>query len=118
MKGQVSIETLIIVGVLLLLFVTVSVTTVLRNIQTDIIADNYAEQNLCKKLSLLISESYAHGPTSEIFVEAYTEVTIEDNEVKVGNNYCEIIGRIQDASLTEGKIRIKNITGVVQLENV
>ena len=85
-KGQISVETVILIGVLLLLFVVVSVTTVLRNVQTNIIADNYDELNLCKEMSMLISESYAHGPKSEVFIEAYTSVDIAENEVNVGSN--------------------------------
>lgn len=118
MKGQISIETVIMIGMLLLLFITVSITVVYRNVQTNIISENYDELNLCKEVSMLVSNSYAQGPKTEIFINANLSMEIIGNEVRVGNNYCQIMGKAADANLAVGKIRIKNATGVVQLENV
>ncbi len=117
-KGQISVETMVIVGVILVLFAVVSTTVVYRNIQSQIIDDNYQEFNLCEEVSMLITNSYSHGPKSEIFITSKLDIIIADNEVNVGSNYCQVIGKVNDVTLTAGIIRIKNVTGVVQLENI
>ena len=117
-KAQVSVETMAVVGIILILFAIVSTTVVYRNVQTQIIEDNYQEFNLCEEVSMLITNSYSHGPKSEIFITSDLDVIIAENEVQVGSNYCKVIGKVDDATLIAGVIRIKNVTGVVQLENV
>ena len=117
-KGQVSIETMVIVGVILILFAIVSTTVAYRNIQSQIIDENYKEFNLCSEISMLITNSYSHGPKSEIFVTSALDVRIQENEVHVGSNYCHVTGKVSDATLVAGIIRIKNVKGVVELENI
>ena len=117
-KGQISVETMAVVGIILILFAVVSTNVVYRNVQSQIIEDNYQEFNLCEEISMLITNSYSHGPKSEIFITSDLRVIIAENEVQVGSNYCRVIGKVKDVALTAGVIRIKNITGVVELENV
>ncbi|MFH1239800.1 MAG: hypothetical protein V1672_01160 [Candidatus Diapherotrites archaeon] len=117
-KGQVSVETMAVVGIILLLFAIVSTTVAYRNIQSQIIEENYNEFNSCSEISMLITNSYSHGPKSEIFVTSALDMIVQENEVHVGSNYCHVTGKVSDATLVAGIIRIKNINGVVQLENV
>lgn len=117
-KGQISVETMAVIGVILILFAIVSTSVVYRNIQSQIIEENYKEFNLCSEISMLITNSYSHGPKSEIFITSDLNIIVAENEVNVGSNYCQVIGKVNDATLTAGVIRIKNVTGVVELENV
>ena len=106
------------IGVLLILFSLISVMIVYKNIDIATTKTNYDELNLCNEIGMLVSNSFAQGLKNQILFNANKDVSIIGSEIRVGNNYCSFTGIANDVDLTAGLIRIKNIDGVVVVENV
>lgn len=117
-KGQVSVEMVFFVVVLFLLFALVLFTVMGQNMDLQLFESNSSEVSVCNRLSYLISSVYAAGPKQELsyFLEKDANIGV-GNLIMVGKVYCTFIGEASSVNLFAGNLSVKDLNGVVVLQN-
>lgn len=122
-KGQVPLEIILAISVILICLTFIYVTASVRNIQKDELMRVYANDSRCIKIALAISNVYSSGPRSRLLFEIDKNAFIGDKNVTISENgqvaaYCEFPAKVQPVQLGIGKVEAKNVSGKVVLSNV
>jgi len=114
-SGQVSVETLIAVFIVLIFFAVILVQTSIIGSAEIVAKETFSEKNNCLKLSNLISQTYTEGrgTHSEIYLDYNARVYSKEKMIKVNETYCYFIARTIDANLLVGNIILDN-NGIVR----
>jgi len=114
-SGQVSVETLVAVFVVLIFFVVVLVQASLINSSGEIVESSFSEKNSCLKLSHLISQVYTEGKGSHatFYLDYDARIFGSERIVKVNEQFCYFIAITGDANLVVGDVEIDN-NGIVR----
>ena|SRR3989344_1835310 len=117
-KAQVSIETLMMIGVIIVFFISIVLFAFYKNIETRNTEDYLDRKDNCLKISGLISEAYTNGHGTLIISNTKYNITIED-ELLVDDNG---IGCYYHANILSSEIknnfRIRNLNNNIIIENV
>jgi len=113
-SGQVSVETLVAVFIVLIFFGIVLVQASIFGSSEVLAKETFEEQNSCLKFSHLISQVYTEGKGShaEIYLDHNAQVYSNGSVVRVGDHFCYFIAKTIDANLVSGNIILDN-NGVV-----
>lgn len=117
MKGQVSIEAFIAVGIILIFFVVSLVILGQINASATSIKTAAADWAACTKIANVVHEVFLQGPGTGIDLNVDADLNITYRAVYLGNVSCDFSAAVQNASLQKGRVRIFNKTGVVVLQN-
>ena len=117
-RGQVALETLVGVSIILILLIFVLFYTVVNNTASETIDENYKNENRCIKIDSIIRSIEANQGGNEVFVDMDADMTITGGVVYIGQKLCFFRGNVANASLTIGKTRIYDVNGVIYFENV
>ena len=117
-KGQVTIEVLSAVVILLLLFVAILFFALQKNSETDFIKKDYENQIVCQKISGLISYIYSNSKSTQITFALEKDANVFPTNVTIGNYYCFFSGRAQPVNLVKGNVKAQDINGLVVMQNV
>ena len=114
-SGQVSVETLVAVFVVLIFFAIVLMQASLINSSAQFAENTFSQKNSCLKLSHLISQVYTEGKGSHAtyYLDYDANVFATKRIVKINEQICYFIARTNDTNLTAGEIGIDN-NGIVR----
>ncbi len=117
MKGQVSIE--IVAGIVVLLFAFVLVTSYSyeRNLNIDAIQKSIESKADCRRIADVISSVYASGEKTSIEFYFEKDFNIMNGFVDVNGFFCNYYGIAEQKFVTKGNVIIKDLNGVVVIEN-
>jgi hypothetical protein len=118
MRAQVSVETLLAIAAIMILFILVLASVAFKNSQAEYYQTLFKNQSICNKLSLAISLSFASGKKNFSLFVLDNNATIYPHSIDIGNYSCDFIGTAIPTSLLQGTIKIKNNSGVVEFEQV
>lgn len=129
MNAQIAIETMLALGIILLVLATVSVFTLHNNIVVDAIDNEWEDLVLCQQAASVISNIYAAGNGSSwsatmnkcIFAYEDGSVILQDMNTETGclqtpgsaAALCSHFGRIREDSIVGGDFVIENVDGNV-----
>lgn len=116
-SGQVTVEVLAAVVILLMVFVGVLFFVLQKNSELDFIKTDYENQIVCQKLAGIISYIYSNSKTTEITFNIGKDANIFSNNITIGNYYCNFSGRAKPINLTKGNIKAVDVNGLVVLSN-
>ena len=119
-RGQVSVETLVAFIVVLIFFVIVLTQNSIIQQSGEIFSETYLNKGVCLGVAYALSETYASGTGTIMQFELERDVTINGSlrMVLIGQEQCQILARVNNATLTKGTIEIKNVDGVVSATQV
>ncbi len=118
--GQIAIETLFGVVIILLGAIFVSLNIMSWNLQKDTLEQAYSFENTCNRLSLVISQVYSTGDKTRIdfWLDHNVSINKDNKLIFVENAFCPVGVKLkEDETLSAGRIIIKNSGGEVNLEN-
>jgi len=121
MKAQVSVETLLVVSILVSVFVLMLISIAYKNQDAAYYKDLFERQNTCNKMALAVSLSFAEGKKNFLLFDLDRNVSISKHSITVGNSFCDFIGdtnatAVSPMNLATGTIKIKNNSGVVEFD--
>lgn len=117
-KAQISLEFMLEIVLLLLLFGVVLLLSQYYNLQTNALQESFLDRQLCEGLSVMISSAYASEGRIMVLFEITKDVRVKDNGIIVGNTVCEFDGKVeQETALSAGSVILKKINESVVLEN-
>jgi len=118
-KGQVSIELLAALIIVTLIFVLMVMSVSQRNAVKDIYKERAANENECRKISLILSSIATNSKKTTVNFTAYKDFTATGNIVDVNGSYCYFLGTATSTgSYTKGNIQAAAIDGNITLSNV
>lgn len=119
-KGQVSFEIMVSVIVLLIFLIIVLTNNSFVNTQRELIDSSFKEKNNCLELMFTISNVYYEGSGTkiELYSQNDFEIFSEQKIVRVGEQDCRFIAKTNNYSLSKGNIKIENVNGVVEIEQI
>ncbi len=116
-RGQVAFETIIGIGIVLMLFVIVSVDNMNKTSAKEDIEAASKNGMQCRNIAEAITSVYVQGPYSVSEISTGFDFSISNNEIMLEKTSCPVLGKVQDSALAEGTILVKNEQGTVVLEN-
>lgn len=123
-RGQVSTEFLIIVGVILLIFVTILFFSLSRRADVRETETYLGANSECLKFSNLISAAYVGGDGTEIktktnyLISFYNYSAISVKSLEEEKASCVFYAKIPSYHNLSGDILIKNVGNEIIIENV
>lgn len=118
LKGQVSLEAVIAVTLLMLTLIVVLSQDVGRKEQLDFFSTTEIQKNNCNRILSSITLVDATGNNSRIELEIGFDAKVIGNFIEFENYLCEYHGQLTDSSLVKGNIRIEKINEVITIENI
>ena len=116
-RGQVTIETIIGISVVLMLFAIIAVNNAQKASMKEIVEGSLEESRKCRNLAQTITLIYSQGSGSVSELSIDFDANILSNIVFLENTSCTALGSVQDAELSKGTVIVKNLSGTVVLEN-
>ncbi len=114
MKGQISVETFLAVGALLLFFVIVSLAANNQNVQSTVIDDRLQEENSCQRIAKIAAALFSTDGDARITTHSNHDVQFLDNLVLTSNTFCNSTAKLIDSNASKGTIELfKDDSGVV-----
>jgi len=117
MKGQISIEVMTGVIILLLAFSTILYYSYEKNLDADAIKTGIELKGNCREISDVISSVYASGKKTTIEFYSEKDFNIGNGFVDVEGFSCEYYAIAEQGFVNKGNVRIKDLNGVVVIEN-
>lgn len=114
-RGQVSIETVFAVAIVLIFLLVVLIQNFTVSNSIGLVNSIYPKKGECLRLAFAISEVYFEGSGTQLTMnlENTTNIISSEKSVKIGENYCSFLARAQDKNLSIGSVRIENISGMI-----
>ncbi|MDO8538146.1 MAG: hypothetical protein Q7S21_04630 [archaeon] len=117
-RGQVTIEVLAAVVILLLVFVAVLLFVLQKNIELDFIKTDYESQTACQKISGIISYIYSNSKSTELIFSIDKDANVFEKTINIDEYYCTFSGRAVPVNLKKGNVKARDLNGIVHLQNV
>ncbi len=117
-KSQVSVETLLMIGVIIVFFISIASFAFYKNAETKNTEDYLDRKDNCLKISGLISEAYSNGDGTLIISRTKYNITVE-NDLLVDDNgiSCYYYADVISSSINDN-FRIRNLDNKIIIENV
>ncbi len=116
-QGQVSVEMLIGVIMVLFLFVVVQLFIEQTKQQATASQQNVLEQEVCTKLTTIITYMSSNPPYTETLFDLQLDTNVVNGRVFVGDIFCGFLGKAQNIQLYPGKVKAFDINGTVVFTN-
>lgn len=115
--GQVSLESLIMIGVVMVLFLLAIAMSVEIGVSSNSISSYGPDDLQCSRLSGLIQESFVQGPGTRVGLTMNSASSVSVRSVLVNQAVCNFSASVLPANLNAGRVLIKNISGTVTVLN-
>jgi len=116
-KGQVSLEAIIAMIILVLTLLVVVTQNNLRLEQNEFLQNTGLQKGECTRLQAAITLIQSNKENSQIELEIKSDANINGNFVNFEYYFCEFIGTHSYTELSKGNIRISQINEVLVFEN-
>jgi uncharacterized protein (UPF0333 family) len=117
MKGQISIEVISGVVILLLVFVVILFYSHEKNLDADALQNSIESKAYCRQIADTISSVYVSGEKTTIEFYFEKDFNVGSSFVDVNGFSCSYNAVVEPKYLNKGNIRIKDLNGVVVIEN-
>jgi len=117
MKGQVSIEIVMGVIVLLMALALIMFYSYEKNLDIDLMKTRIELKSECREIADAISSVYASGKKTSIEFYSEKDFNVGKGWVDVNGFSCNYFGIAEEKFVNKGNIRIKDFNGVVVIEN-
>jgi len=122
MRAQASVEIVLAVALIIMLFLMVLWFVNAREGDVRFVEEQYANQRACAKLSSIISSAYAARPGTVLTATIDRDAKIIGNNIHIGkeSNYsCTFVGSAaENQNIKAGGIKARNIGGTVEVSNI
>lgn len=116
-KGQVSLEAIIAIIILVLTLLVVVTQNNLRLEQNAFLEKSELQRGECTRLQSAVNLIQSNKENSQIELELKSDVNINTNFMNFQYYHCEFTGSHSFTQLTKGNIRISQINEVLVFEN-
>ncbi|MBU0636133.1 hypothetical protein KKE06_03850 [Candidatus Micrarchaeota archaeon] len=116
-KGQVTVETMIMITILLFFFIVSLGILGQINWSQQVLESQAREWNECNRIAGIIQEVFVQGPGTQIQFQSENDLDVSNTFLYVGEMDCGFAAAVQPVSLTSGSILVSNSTGRVILQN-
>jgi hypothetical protein len=117
MKGQVSIEVISGVIITLVAFALILFYSYQQNLNIDSIENSIELRTECQEIADIISSVYASGKKTTIEFYSENDFNVGNGFIDVNGFFCNYYGIAQEKFVGKGNVRIKDLNGVVEIEN-
>ncbi len=119
MKGQISLETLMAIGAMLVLLVMVLAHNSNVKGSAELLSEKFDENNKCLKLAYIISEVYSQGENTRISFQLETDANVlaAYRVIEINQQHCGFLANAEDKELSRGRIIASNSNGQVVFES-
>ncbi len=118
MKGQVSMEVIIGAIILLLVLVFIWIYSIQTNEGIDALKNSVESKSYCREIADTISSVYASGTKTTIEFYSEKDFNLSNGMVDVNGFLCSYYAEAEEKFIAKGNIRIKDLNGVVVIENI
>jgi hypothetical protein len=101
-----------------MVFVLVLAYVSQRDLESLQLRDIYESKNVCNSIANQISYLYSSSKNSESVFFSNYDFNVGSTYVEIGNTYCYFQGIAIPGNLQKGNVKLTNIEGVVELENI
>lgn len=119
MRGQISLETIMAVGAMLVLLAMVLAHNSNVENSAELLGQKFDENSKCLKLAYIISEVYSQGEGTRISFELETDANVLSayRVVEIGQQHCGFLANADNAELFGGWVTASNSNGQVGFES-
>ena len=125
-KTQVSIEIVIMIGVIVIMFILISIFSFNKRAEAKDTEDYLERRNECLKVSNLISGVYTSGDGTIVNANVKHVISVyKDGIIEVEKNItprdsvsCRYFGEIVNEGKFSGDIKLENLNGAILIKNV
>jgi hypothetical protein len=117
MRGQISIELLLSVAIVLLLLTIFSLDSFSKNMQANLLRDDLSHSRECHRLAEVLARQSRTRFWSQVDINIDTPVTLHNNEIQFGNVFCMYFGIGLDSNLNAGTLRIRRDSNSMGAQN-
>jgi len=109
-RGQISAETLVAVGVIFLLFVVILAYNSMVADSSNSIAQSVQNKSNCLKLSQTISKVYSsgEGASTKISIDFNAQIFSTNKIIKIGDESCSFLANTTDKNITPNDYTLEN----------
>lgn len=118
MKGQVSMEVVVGVIILLLALIFIRIYDIQTNEEIDALQNFIELKSDCREIADTISSVYASGKKTSIEMYSEKDFNLSNGMVDVNGFLCSYYAIAEERFVAKGNIRIKDFNGVVVIENI
>ncbi len=116
-QGQVSVEILMAVVMILFLFLVVQLFIEQTKMSAAVSQQNVREDEVCAKLSTIITYMSSNPPYTETIFELSLDTNVINGYIFVGDTFCGFLGRAQNTQLYPGHVKAFDLNGLVVFTN-
>ncbi len=116
-RGQVSVEILMSGLFLMTLFIVVLLINHQSTQAHERLQQNIIEEEMCIKLSSIITYMNSNPPYTETVLELSADVNIVSNSIYVGDIFCPFLGNASNVQLRTGRVKAFDLNGLVVFTN-
>lgn len=117
-KGQVSLEVITAIILVMLTLIVVITQNNLRLEQNEFLETSGVQRGECARLQSAITLIQSNKENAQIEIEIKSDANINNNFVDFQYYYCEFIGTHSYTELSKGNIRISQLNEVLVFENI
>ena len=117
MKGQVSIEAVIAVAILLVFFTIIATTQGTHDMQTNLLKEKLQKENECERVAGILSELFAQSGRTQITFQINEDANFSGQIITMGSTTCLSLSKIEDSQTARGFVRAKKVSETVSIEN-
>ena len=118
MRGQISLESVFIISLILIVFIMLTISIVVRQNESGDIRNVIGSIKTCDRLANEVESLFILGDNSEGSIYLDHNVSVNNRNVSIGNVYCYLCCNISYSSLysfdlEKGFINLKNSDGEI-----
>ena len=117
-KGQVSLEVITAIILVMLTLIVVITQNNLRLEENEFLETSGVKRGECARLQSAITLIQSNKENAQIETEIKSDANINNNFVNFQYYYCEFIGTHSYTELSKGNIRISQLNEVLVFENI
>ena len=117
-RGQVEVETIIGLIVVLFIFIGIITITSFRNSEIENISSISQNETECREIASIISYMASNSNSAEITIALNTDVNLFSDHISISGTVCDFFGTASTAQLSKGNVKIYESGGVIHAQNV
>jgi uncharacterized protein (UPF0333 family) len=116
-RGQISVEMLVLVVIVLALFIIVFVSAGTISSSGKDFRETFSNRGTCINLAFALSEVYASedGTIIEFDLDSDAQIVGSARTIIIGQDHCVFLAHTNDASLSAGKVTISKAAGIISV---
>ncbi|GEM_PF-2907650 len=116
-RGQVEVEAIIAIILIMVFFVAVSLLSLYRKGEVDFLSRQASALDDCYKVATTASYFSASQGRDEIFLQVSHDMNIGGQTIYVDGFFCSFYADVETATLLRGTVRVFEEDNVVRFEN-